>query len=160
MGLILSGLLQFTDPLEPPAVKLAPGQCVRGRHKEAPCQLCFNACPTQAITAGNPVALDVSRCVDCGLCLHLCPTEAFTRPDNRVGKLLNVLGSLDDGRIEFACSQKNEIALTRANVATIVEVKSCLAAISVSTFVAAVAQYQTRSSLNHPAMFWLNDEPC
>jgi Ni,Fe-hydrogenase III small subunit len=37
-------------------------------------------CPTQAITraAGNPVALDVGRCIFCAECVSACPTRAIT----------------------------------------------------------------------------------
>lgn len=155
-----ASLIQFADQLESPSVSLAPCRCLLRRHKEAPCRLCFDACPTQAVIKGDPVALDNDRCVNCGLCLHLCPMEAFTGPGNRAGKLLNVLGTLDDGRVELACPRKDKMAVTRAKVSTVIEVKPCLASISLPTLLAAVTQPTTKDGSGGAAKLWMNDEPC
>ena len=45
------------------------------------CSMCVPVCPTQAITQtpGNPVALDLGRCIFCAECVEVCPTKAITQ---------------------------------------------------------------------------------
>jgi Ni,Fe-hydrogenase III small subunit/NAD-dependent dihydropyrimidine dehydrogenase PreA subunit len=55
---------------------LAPARCRAG------CRACADACPTQAITAGElTLGLDAGACLFCGLCEEACPEQAivFTR---------------------------------------------------------------------------------
>lgn len=156
----LGGLTGIVDQFEEAPVSLAPEWCLRRRHKEVPCRRCLEACPTQAITEGEPVALDAERCVGCGLCLHLCPTGAFTGPDGRAGKLPDILASLSDGRVELACGRKDRLALTRAEVSYVVEVKPCLAALSMPTLLAAVVLRTASDPAGRTGVLWLNDEPC
>lgn len=156
----LDSLTRIVDQFEAAPISLASEWCLRRRHKQAPCRRCLEACPTQAITEGDPVALDVLRCVGCGLCLHLCPTEAFYGPGDRAGKLLEVLGLLSNGRVEWACGRKDNLALTRAEVSYVVEVKPCLAILSLPTLLAAVAQRTAKDRSGYTGRLWLNDEPC
>jgi Ni,Fe-hydrogenase III small subunit/NAD-dependent dihydropyrimidine dehydrogenase PreA subunit len=45
------------------------------------CSACVPVCPTEAITraAGNPVALDLGRCIFCAACVEVCPPHAITQ---------------------------------------------------------------------------------
>jgi Ni,Fe-hydrogenase III small subunit/formate hydrogenlyase subunit 6/NADH:ubiquinone oxidoreductase subunit I len=45
------------------------------------CNACVPVCPTQAITKlpGNPVALDMGKCIFCAACVEACPTKAITQ---------------------------------------------------------------------------------
>lgn len=45
------------------------------------CEACVPVCPTQAIVrlAGQPVALDLGRCIFCAECVAVCPTKAITQ---------------------------------------------------------------------------------
>lgn len=45
------------------------------------CSACVSVCPTQAITRapGNPVALDLGRCIFCAECVAACPAHAITQ---------------------------------------------------------------------------------
>jgi Ni,Fe-hydrogenase III small subunit/formate hydrogenlyase subunit 6/NADH:ubiquinone oxidoreductase subunit I len=45
------------------------------------CQACIPVCPTEAITRapGNPVALDLGRCIFCAACVEVCPAHAITQ---------------------------------------------------------------------------------
>ncbi|MCX6877669.1 MAG: NADH-quinone oxidoreductase subunit NuoB [Verrucomicrobia bacterium] len=45
------------------------------------CSACVSPCPTQAITRdlGNPVILDLGRCVFCAACVEACPEQAITQ---------------------------------------------------------------------------------
>ena len=42
------------------------------------CGLCKDACPTEAISEGDPIySIDPDKCVDCGACVGECPNEAI-----------------------------------------------------------------------------------
>lgn len=42
------------------------------------CGLCKDACPTEAISEGDPIyTIDPDKCVDCGACAGECPNEAI-----------------------------------------------------------------------------------
>jgi Ni,Fe-hydrogenase III small subunit/NAD-dependent dihydropyrimidine dehydrogenase PreA subunit len=45
------------------------------------CDACVAVCPTQAIVRpkGQPVALDLGRCIFCAECVAACPTKAITQ---------------------------------------------------------------------------------
>jgi len=57
------------------ALRVEATKCAEG------CSACVPVCPTQAITraAGNPVALDLGRCIFCAACVEACPTRAITQ---------------------------------------------------------------------------------
>jgi ferredoxin len=152
--------MRIAEQFEAAPVRVAPERCLRRRHKEAPCRRCLEACPTQAITEGDQIALDAKRCVGCGLCVHLCPTETFRGSAGSAGKLLKVLGALSDGSVEFACDRKDSLGLTRAEVSHVVKVKACLGTLSLPTLLAAAAQGATNDRSGSAARLWLNDEPC
>ncbi len=156
----LDSLVRIADRIETAPVSLKLERCLRRRHKEAPCRRCIEACPSQAITEGEPVALDAERCAGCGLCLHICPTEAFLGPGDGGSKLLRVLGSLDEGDVELACDRKADLSLARAKVSYVVKVKPCLASLSLPTLLAAVIQKKTSHRTGLATNIWLNDEPC
>jgi Ni,Fe-hydrogenase III small subunit/NAD-dependent dihydropyrimidine dehydrogenase PreA subunit len=48
------------------------------------CTACVPVCPTQAISRapGNPVALDLGKCIFCAACVEVCPTKAITQTNN------------------------------------------------------------------------------
>jgi len=41
------------------------------------CRACASACPTQAIAAGEPVRIDLGRCLFCTDCVEACPEGAI-----------------------------------------------------------------------------------
>jgi Ni,Fe-hydrogenase III small subunit/NAD-dependent dihydropyrimidine dehydrogenase PreA subunit len=45
------------------------------------CNACVPVCPTRAIarSTGNPVVLDLGRCVFCSACVEVCPSKAITQ---------------------------------------------------------------------------------
>lgn len=45
------------------------------------CRACVEVCPTEAIVrpAGQPVALDLGRCLFCAACVEVCPPKAITQ---------------------------------------------------------------------------------
>ena len=50
-------------------------KCVEG------CEACVEVCPTEAITRaeGQPIALDLGRCIFCAACVKTCPAGAITQ---------------------------------------------------------------------------------
>ena len=48
------------------------------------CQRCVDVCPTGAITrsAGQPLALDLGKCIFCQACVEACPTGAITHTND------------------------------------------------------------------------------
>lgn len=57
------------------ALRVDAGKCADG------CSACVSVCPTEAIVrpAGQPVALDLGRCIFCAACVGVCPTKAITQ---------------------------------------------------------------------------------
>jgi Ni,Fe-hydrogenase III small subunit/formate hydrogenlyase subunit 6/NADH:ubiquinone oxidoreductase subunit I len=57
------------------ALKVDAGKCTDG------CSACVPVCPTEAITraVGQPVALDLGRCIFCAACVEICPPKAITQ---------------------------------------------------------------------------------
>jgi Ni,Fe-hydrogenase III small subunit/NAD-dependent dihydropyrimidine dehydrogenase PreA subunit len=45
------------------------------------CSACADACPTDAVSAGPPLRMDLGRCIFCPECTNACPNQAieFTR---------------------------------------------------------------------------------
>src|SRR5437667_12315577 len=74
-------------PLEVPALperyrgrpELDPGKCPDG------CKACEDACPSQAISTGGGLKLDLGQCLFCTACVDACPQGAvnYTR-DHRM----------------------------------------------------------------------------
>jgi Ni,Fe-hydrogenase III small subunit/formate hydrogenlyase subunit 6/NADH:ubiquinone oxidoreductase subunit I len=57
------------------ALRVDAGKCADG------CTACVPVCPTAAIVrpAGQPVALDLGRCIFCAACVEACPEKAITQ---------------------------------------------------------------------------------
>ena len=153
-------LMQVAGQLESPTVQLAAHQCLRRRHKEAPCHQCIEACPTQAISDINTVSLNTELCVRCGLCLHRCPTEAFSKTGNQADTLLKVFESTESGSIELTCPHKERLEMSRSDVSTAIVIKPCLANISLATLLKAAINREIQKNSREKIQIWLNDEPC
>jgi Ni,Fe-hydrogenase III small subunit/formate hydrogenlyase subunit 6/NADH:ubiquinone oxidoreductase subunit I len=89
------------------ALRVEAAKCAAG------CDACVPVCPTQAITRppGQPVSLDLGRCLFCSACVEACPPHAITptgnhrmavsrREDLRLGRAgeeeLRLAGALDE----------------------------------------------------------------
>ena len=70
----------------PPALPDRHGGALRvdAARCAAECAACVPVCPTQAIarTPGNPVALDLGKCLFCGECVAACPSRAITQTND------------------------------------------------------------------------------
>ncbi|MBQ0079925.1 MAG: 4Fe-4S binding protein [Alistipes sp.] len=42
------------------------------------CGTCKEACPVEAITAGDIYVIDADKCIECGTCAAECPAEAIS----------------------------------------------------------------------------------
>ncbi len=60
------------------ALRVDATKCAEG------CRDCVPVCPTDAIMrpAGEPVALDLGRCIFCAACVAACPTQAITQTND------------------------------------------------------------------------------
>lgn len=60
------------------ALRVEAAKCADG------CSVCVRVCPTRAISreSGNPVALDLGKCIFCAACVEVCPTRAITQTNN------------------------------------------------------------------------------
>lgn len=64
--------------------------CLLGRTAASRCRACADACPAQALIAGDDgLGLDEAACTGCGLCVPACPAAAIALPrpvDMRVSR--------------------------------------------------------------------------
>jgi len=60
------------------ALRVESAKCAAG------CDACVPVCPTQAVTRppGNPVSLDLGKCLFCAACVAACPTQAITQTND------------------------------------------------------------------------------
>ena len=60
------------------ALRVDAGACAAG------CEACVSVCPTRAIARapGDPVALDLGRCIFCAECVEACPAHAITQTND------------------------------------------------------------------------------
>lgn len=149
-------------PFEGQPVSLQVEQCLNGRHKDAGCRRCADACPAQAITLHpqnersphGPLLpqLNVEACVRCGLCLHACPTDVFSQSDPPEVKLAQTISNLSDAPLALICLQHPDPANTAAPVAVVVRHQRCLGSLSLSHLI--------DLSHNGQRELWLDDTPC
>lgn len=131
---------------------LWPERCLNARHKAAGCDKCWDTCPSGAITAADPVALDADLCAACGLCRHLCPSGAFIQSDEDERRLLEVLDDLAPGPVELVCPRWSAAGEMGAAVEQVVVTARCLAGLSLATLLEIGARRR--------AHLWLDDTLC
>ncbi|MBI5384858.1 MAG: 4Fe-4S binding protein [Verrucomicrobia bacterium] len=86
------------------ALRVDSARCAAG------CDACVPVCPTRAITRlpGQPVALDLGRCIFCSACVEACPPHAITQTnDHRMavrGRGDLVLGKPGEEEVRLAAA--------------------------------------------------------
>lgn len=120
-------------PADRPPVTLDATRCVHARDKLSDCDLCVRACPVNAIHLDANVLLNDKACIACGLCLHNCPVGAYTGDDG-VTDLFELVTRLPDTLIELACSRHPAPAQGAVENATVIQTKTCLAALGSSRY--------------------------
>ena len=79
------------------------------------CSACVPVCPTRAITRkpGEPVALDLGKCLFCAACVEVCPEKAITQTgDHRMAVRRRedlVLGKPGEEQVRLASSLDGEL---------------------------------------------------
>lgn len=80
-----------------------PDRCLKLRHRKSGCRICQDACPYGAISFGDSLDVDYSRCCGCGICVNVCPTEVFASGECHHQQLLARVARKDE--VEFDCSR-------------------------------------------------------
>jgi Ni,Fe-hydrogenase III small subunit/Pyruvate/2-oxoacid:ferredoxin oxidoreductase delta subunit len=86
------------------ALRVDATKCAEG------CSACLPVCPTEAITRpqGQPVALDLGRCIFCAECVLACPPKAITQTgDHRMAARTRadlVLGKPGEEQVRLAAA--------------------------------------------------------
>ena len=86
------------------ALRVDGAKCLDG------CRECVAVCPTEAITRveGEPIALDLGRCIFCADCVKTCPTGAITQTgDHRMAtrdRADLVLGARGEEEVRLAAA--------------------------------------------------------
>ena len=86
-------------------LEVCPDRCLKLRHRKSGCRACLDSCPAEAISFGDSLEIDYSRCYGCGICAGLCPTEVFILGGYSYHALLvQVTGK---SSVEFNCSRRS-----------------------------------------------------
>ncbi|MCL4425655.1 MAG: 4Fe-4S binding protein [Firmicutes bacterium] len=89
--------------INPYKANLDQVRCLNMRHKAMTCQACVQACPSRALTPGNPVKIIPERCAGCGLCVPSCPTGALSLSQLSYARVLGRLKP--EGKVALACAE-------------------------------------------------------
>jgi Ni,Fe-hydrogenase III small subunit/formate hydrogenlyase subunit 6/NADH:ubiquinone oxidoreductase subunit I len=91
------------------ALRVDGAKCTEG------CSACVAVCPTEAIRRprGEPVALDLGRCIFCSACVETCPTGAITKTgDHRLAASRRedlVIGEPGQEELRLAAALSDEL---------------------------------------------------
>ena len=106
-------------------VTLEPARCLHSQYQNSECEVCYNICPVNAITAGKPPSLNVEACQSCLACLPVCPVGAY-HADDAVASLLNCVTRLETETVELLC-EVHPHPETGGAESTGIRVRGCLA---------------------------------
>jgi Ni,Fe-hydrogenase III small subunit/ferredoxin len=102
---------------QPPAMPDRHGGALRVEAAKCAesCTACVPVCPTQAITRtpGNPVTLDLGKCIFCAACVEACPTKAIKQTnDHRMAVRMRedlLLGKPSEEELRLATSLEEKL---------------------------------------------------
>ncbi len=85
-------------------------RCLRNRLNTCRCNLCIDACPTEALQYhGKRLELDSSRCSGCLRCTAVCPNDAFTATYDFHRELADTVRT-EKQRLIFSCPRQQQFA--------------------------------------------------
>jgi ferredoxin len=85
-------------------------RCLRNRLHSCRCNLCIDACPTEALQySDNRLELDRSRCSSCMRCTAVCPNDVFTSNYDFPKELSGAIQTRNK-RLIFSCPHQQQFA--------------------------------------------------
>ncbi len=100
----LNALNRYAEHVSRSPVTVQAGVCVLARHRDASCDRCVTACPTDALSfTDSGVALADDQCVQCGACAHICPTGAIHTREDGHNLVQRVVQHGAPQHVEVAC---------------------------------------------------------
>lgn len=145
-------LLELLEKFVTAKPEFVAKRCLLPRAPGSNCELCFTNCPVDAIIRSYTLSIDEDKCIGCGVCWQVCPTEAWTFPYDPEKTLSQTISSLKVSSIELICPRREEQEGLLSPATVVVNVKKCLAALSLPLLLEAVAAGAQK--------VWLNDEAC
>ena len=132
----LNDIVEIARALESKPVLVLAERCVAVRKRNASCQRCAEACPTDAVrVANNEVTIDFDACVSCQACATACPMDALVPLIPMEEELITQARTNMQhvgGKTVIACARA--VYKATANPETYVEVP-CLCRVGESTLV-------------------------
>ena len=118
-------------------VTVSAERCLHAKNKASTCDICVQACPTEAITVQDQtVQLNPDACIRCGLCLHDCPTGVFAGDDGAY-KLLRCVSELVDHEVvEIACKHHPAPGQSNHKSDAVITTNGCLSMLSPAAYLA------------------------
>lgn len=123
-----------------PPVLVEAQRCQHARNKASSCDLCVQACPTNAISLEDRAPIvTASDCIRCGLCLNYCPAGVFDAYDPSYNLLYCATQIDKKNSVEIACPVHPDPARGDAGVNAVMQTSRCLAAYGLSTYLGLLA---------------------
>lgn len=122
----LNQAIAATDAVTAAHLTLQPEWCSCVRNREANCCACMDACPHEAILAGeNELLVNPDACTGCGACANACPTQAVTTTQPTRTQTMQQAASIahSSKRLAYCCAQAG---VSSADDARFIDV-TCLA---------------------------------
>lgn len=114
-------------------VTLDPRRCLHTQDRFSTCAACFDCCPVEAITPGQPPRIDAEACVTCLACLPICPVGAYSA-DDAVPALLNCVARLEADHLELVCEVYPEPGAGLPDSDAAAQVRGCLAGLGAAVY--------------------------
>lgn len=123
-----------------PPVVIEAQRCQHAKNKASSCDLCVQACPTNAIALENhaPV-VTASDCIRCGLCLSNCPAGVFDAYDPTYNLLYCATQLHEKHAVEITCKHHPDASHGDAGMDAVIQTSRCLAAYGLSTYLGLLA---------------------
>lgn len=81
-------------------------KCINKLQRKQKCELCKELCKSGAISLGNEVTIDESKCTNCTICAGVCPTGTIVPTLDVIEKQYNSIIKLDN--IYISCEREEQ----------------------------------------------------